>query len=828
MRELTKQDLREKVDLNELEGLLEEIKVKSASRHAFQKQAWEAIEFGCNMPGKFHHIYVAGPEGLGKTDLTKEVLNKEIKNKETPPDWCYVHDLQKPDELIAISLPASKGKRFKHHIETCVKYFMKHIPEKLNSPGVAQQIREIREEAIKKRQEIREKLEAKVNETEFIFVQYPDGYWDAIFPKKEKDPESGEEKMPLHIFDKVKGIWQPGGSMTRNEYFSLESDKRTFLHPVPVSGSNYLKLDKERDGELSKIHKKLTRIIYNANYKQDKIWDERNKKIRDYQEKIVKKFINAHLRPLRKEYRDNIKILRYLELLKEDVIKNWGVTEAWIKEKREVDTSKYEVNVFVDRNSQEGPPILVETNPSLENLFGKIEREYQKGVLTSSISLIKKGAMHRANGGYLIIPVINIFQQLLAPVVYDALLRTLLSQEIRIEPEPLPIISTKTLKPQPIPFNGKVILVGPIWMYEILYRDERFKRLFGTLAVLESSDFEKNISRKNYISFIQDIQRRENLKPLDTTGLARIIELAKELAEDREKLSLKFGEIKRILKEANYFATDQAISANDIEQAMKQKARRHGLLERMIQQAIRTGQLKIETSGKKKDQINGLGVMKLGDYSFASPGRITVKCGVGKTGVISVDREEGLAGPIHNKAVRILEGYMRGRYGRDKPLAVTASIAFEQQYSITEGDSASVAELICLIAALAGVETRQDVAVSGAVDQNGNILPVANINDKIKGFYEACREKGFTGTQEVIIPEANERNLMVFPEIIEAVEKKKFKVVSVARIDEAIEICTGLSSKEIDEKVNNTLNEFIQASKIKEETEEPIESKRKS
>ena len=455
----------------------------------------------------------------------------------------------------------------------------------------------------------------------------------------------------------------------------------------------------------------------------------------------------------------------------------------------------YDVNVITDNSNVKGAPVVFEQNPTYDNLLGRVEKESQQGTLTTDFTLIRGGSLHRANGGYLIIRA----EQLLRDLnVYDALKRMLKAKEITIEdlPERTGYAIVRSLSPKPIPLDVKIVLIGDSNMYQSLFSyDPEFRELFKVKADFDYS-MEKNESNiRDYTCFFTSLALKENLKHLDASAIARLLEHSSRLAEDQDKLSTQFGLVADVVREAHFYATEdnsKYITANHVERAIEAKIYRSNLVQEKLREYIDRNVIFISTDGAVVGQINGLSVLNVGDFSFGAPSRITVAVGLGKEGLIDVQREVNMSGPIHGKGVMIIAGYLTSKFARDKPLTLSARIVFEQNYEGVEGDSASSTELYALISSLSGVPIKQNFAVTGSVNQRGEVQPIGGANEKIEGYFEICKTRGLNGQHGVLIPENNVRNLMLKKEVIDAVKAGKFHIYPVKAIEEGIEILTGV------------------------------------
>jgi lon-related putative ATP-dependent protease len=462
---------------------------------------------------------------------------------------------------------------------------------------------------------------------------------------------------------------------------------------------------------------------------------------------------------------------------------------------REEPYKKYEVNVIIDNSQTKGAPVVMETNPTYHNLLGRTEKEAQFGALTTDFSMIRAGSIQKANGGYLIIPVEDLLRN---PFSYDGLKRDLRDSKMFIEEpeERYGFLSVKTLKPQPIPLSAKVILIGDPYIYQLLFSlDPDFRELFKIKAEFDTTMPRTDEKIRQYASFVCGLCEKENLKHLDGGALAKLVEYSSRLVEDQFKLSTQFSMVADIVREANYYAVQdnaQFITGDHVKRAIEEKIYRSKLVQEKIQEMITRGFFLIDTREQKVGQVNGLSVMGMGDFAFGIPSRVTASIGLGREGVIDIEREAKLGGPIHTKGVLILSGYINDKYARDKPLSLSARLVFEQNYSGVEGDSASSTELYCILSALSGLPIKQNIAVTGSVNQKGEVQAIGGVNEKIEGFFEVCKAKGLTGEQAVMIPESNVQNLMLKEEVLDSVKAGQFNIYSVKTIDEGIEVLTGV------------------------------------
>jgi lon-related putative ATP-dependent protease len=531
---------------------------------------------------------------------------------------------------------------------------------------------------------------------------------------------------------------------------------------------------------------------------------ELSQAVRELDRDAVLGAVGHLLDEIKEKYASQPEVLAYLEQVRQEVVDNY---ERFKKKEapqlpfpvpnEEPSFKEFEVNVFVDHSETKGAPLRVVSHPTFPNLFGRIERQAHFGTLSTDFTLLRPGALHKANGGYLVIPMIELLRQWLP---WEGLKRALKERKIVMEDalEQLGYITTRTLRPQPIPLDIKVILVGETSLYHLLHQyDPLFPKLFKIRAQM-TDRMEWNASEiSDFIAHICTAARERGMLPLQRGGMARLIELASELADDRERLTLRLALVEDVLKEGDFFARaagHKAITAADVQKAITKRRYRDSLMEERLREAVTRGFIQVETSGERVGQINGLAVLGSGDSAFGQPSRITASLGLGKEGVLAIDREAELSGPFHTKGVMILAGFLRDRFGANSPLAMTASLVFEQSYGLVDGDSASLAELLVLLSRISGLPLRQDLAVTGSLSQQGQVQAIGGVNAKIEGFFRLCEERGLTGTQGVVIPQANVKNLMLHPDIVTAVKRRKFAIYSVSTVEEALELFTGVKA----------------------------------
>ncbi len=755
VKELSPKDLRLYINPNKLGfETTEELDLKEAEIVA-QDRAVNALKFGLGIPDAEYNIYVAGPPKTGLSYITKLLVEKKAKTDPPPMDWCYVYNFRDPDHPRILGLKKGQGIELKKDMNELIEDVQKEIPEVFESEDYSNRKDEIIKKFNAERHKILSELEERVNQEGFVLNMSQVGM--VVIPAKEGKPM--DEEM-------VKA------------------------------------LSEEEREELRKKSEQLQVEMNNAVRKIRKMEKSLKEKLRDLDKRVALYAVGYLIDDLQEKYEDNKDVLHYLKEVKDDIITNIEDFKSRPQQSpmpfptppTEDKFIKYRVNVFIDNSQVEGAPVVVESNPSYTNLFGTIERKAQFGALVTDFTMIRPGSVHKANGGYLIIRILDLLKWYFS---YEALKRAIKNREAVIEDmaEQLGLISTKGLKPQAVPLKLKVILIGdPLYYYLLFTYDEEFSKLFKIKAHLDTSVTRDNKNLKQYTSFICRTCKECNLLPVHKTGVARLIEYACELTGDKQKLTLQLEAMQDLLREADFFAKQDGadkILDKHVEYAIEQKIYRSNLYEEKIQEAIERDILHIDVDNYVVGQVNGLSVYDLGDYAFGRPSRITATISLGKEGVIDIEREAKLSGKIHTKGVMILSRYLKSKYSHNKPLTLSASLTFEQSYGFVEGDSASSAELFALMSALSEVPIYQGIAVTGSVSQKGEIQPIGGVNEKIDGFFRVCLAKGLTGKQGVIIPKANVDNLMLKKDVIEAVKKGKFHIWAISDIEEGMEILTG-------------------------------------
>ncbi|MDN5312746.1 MAG: hypothetical protein PWQ68_1719 [Thermoanaerobacteraceae bacterium] len=750
-----------------------------------QERAVKAMEFGLKIDHKGYNIFMTGLTGTGKTSYARAVVKKAAVGKPIPDDILYVYNFTRPEKPIAINLPAGKGSEFSKDMEKLIAEVRREIIRVFDDENFENQKQALIDRYQRASMGLFEKLDETAKAEGFTLQRTPQGI--ITIPLRDGKPMSQEEFEALSDEEKK----------------ALEEKGRTLQGRIDETLRKVRSLDKQAREELAHLERNTALAAINPLFEEVAV-----------------------------KYAEFAEIISYLKSVKEDIIKNLSVFRTERREKTDGDSQqilnlapnvphedfflRYRVNIFVDNRATKGAPVIFETNPTYYNLFGKIEGKAQFGAITTDFTMIKGGAVHRANGGYLILQAADLFKD---PYAWDTLKRTLKNSEARVENigEQYRTVPTVTLKPEPIPVRVKVILIGTPYIYSLLNAyDEDFRKLFKIKV-----DFDVEMDRtpenlKRYAAFICHICQNEGLIHFDPTGVARVVDYSSRLAEDKKKLSTRFNEIVEVLYEASAWAAidgSASVTRDYVDKAIEQKVYRSNRVEEKLFSMIERGEILVDTRGAAVGQINGLSVLDVGDYIFGQPSRITARTYLGDEGVINIEREAKMSGHIHDKAVMILTGFLGERYAKDMPLTISASIAFEQNYGGIEGDSATCAELIALLSSISGIPIRQDLAITGSLNQHGHVQPVGGTTYKIEGFYHACKIKGLTGTQGVVIPCQNIDNLMLKPEVVEAVEQGKFHIYSAETIDDAIEIMTGIPAEEFHKKVKASLKKMAETAR---------------
>lgn len=757
-----------------------------------QQRAMDSINFGLAVGRAGYNLFLTGLSGTGKAVTIKSRLQKFIKEREAKGikyeiyDWCYVYNFSVPDQPRILRLPQGLGRSFSNHMDDLLKTLKEEIPKTLGSEEYNKRKQEIMEAHQKRYQDSLDALDKEAAEKSLMVQLSPMGA--AVVPVVEGKPLSREEFLAL----------------PESEREEIEKKRLEMMRKVEDTYSRLREFEKEVGEKMKEIDAKAGEFAISRPF------EEMVQRYTDYPEVL-----------------NFIKEVREYTLAKLELFMQAPATQQFPTPTPLAQTDQfmaYKVNVFVDNSSVSGPPIIIEPNPNWFNMFGKIERKALMGTYTSDHTMIKTGAVQSANGGYLIL---NIRDVLLNAGVWEGLKRVIKSREVRVEDpwEQFGFIAPQGMKTQPMPVSLKVIVMGEDMVYELLTTyDEEFWDMFKVKA-----DFDHQMERseeniRSYACHIRSCCDDESLLPFDRSGVAKVVEYSVRAAGDQEKLSARFGPLKDLLVEADYWAREsnsEEITGEHIEKAVKEKIHRIDLVAERIRDMIRNGTIMVDVEGAVAGQVNGLAVYDLGMFSFGRPNRITAKTFLGRRGVINIERESQMSGHIHDKGVLILSGYLGSRYAQDKPLSLSASICFEQSYSGIEGDSASSTELYAILSAVSEVPIKQNIAITGSVNQKGEVQPIGGVNHKIEGFFDVCRAKGLTGEQGVMIPDQNIRNLMLREDVLKAVEEGKFRIYAVKTIDQGIEVLTGVPAGErqadgtypegtVNHKVDKKLMEYAQ------------------
>lgn len=734
-----------------------------------QDRALQALHFGINIQQVGYNLFVLGPSGLGKHTVVREYLKTQSKNQMTPVDWVYVNNFEKPSQPIAISLTCGHAPIFRDDMQRLVEDLCSAIPNAFETEDYHLRVQEIEDDLKNTIETAFNNLAKEAQSHSIRLLRTPHGFAFAPMRNNEIIKPKDFEKLPE-------------------------------------------KEQKQIDKTMNALEEKLTSIS-----RMQPQWQrEARNKVKALNKEIVM-FASGHLiDELKNKYLQNEIILIYLDAVQQDVINNLQDfrREEETHEQMNIPFTekptfrRYTVNILVDHAQKNGAPVVFEDFPNYANLVGAVEYTAHMGALQTDFTLIKAGALHRANGGYFMVDAIKLLMQ---PYAWEGLKRALSSQQIKIESlgQIYSLVNTVTLEPEPIPLNIKVVLIGDRILYYLLHAyDPEFKQLFKVAADFDDRLHRSAENQQVYAQMIATLLRRYKLRPLDRSAVARVIEHGARMADDSEKLSTYVMDIADLLREANHYASisnQPVVHRDNIQQAIDAQNYRGDRLRERLHEDITRGTLMIDIDGAKVAQINALAVIQLGDISFATPSRITATTRLGDGEVIDIEREIELGGAIHSKGVFILSAFLGERYAKNRPLSLTASLVFEQSYGMIEGDSASMAELCCLLSALADVPIKQGIAMTGSVNQRGEAQAIGGVNEKIEGFFDVCNMRELTSRQAVLIPTTNVNHLMLKHEVIEACRDGKFTVYAYQNVDEAMEILTGEAADLINEKVEAQL-----------------------
>jgi lon-related putative ATP-dependent protease len=732
-----------------------------------QERAVEAIDFGLNMQDPDYNIFVTGLAGTGKSTIVKDLVNKHARNLPTPNDLCLVNNFKDEFRPKAIFVSPGRAIELSKKMNRAVESLKKELPEVFEDETYLKKLSKIKNKYSEKQHHLFEQLQAFAAKKNLQIEQTEDDF--QTIPVVDGKPLTAEEFNVLP--DAVKS--------------RIEENLRSIQSEIEATA---LEIDKNSQS----LHADI-----------EKLMDA-------YALLTVKK----RLDPMRKEFKDNDAVVEYLNAAQEHIAENFNLfipsdkteqqSEGQASRSAESSFQQYKISVLVDHESTKGAPVIFETNPTYYNVFGRIEKRAFMGTINTDFTMVQAGSMLNANGGFLIMEIDSVIMN---PYVWEALKRTLRVKFLQIEDIPEETgFSTTSLKPEPIPLDVKVIVLGSYEAFEIIQNeDPKFNKIFKV-----RTDFDYEVDRtprtiQQYAQFIARVCKEENLLPFTPNGIAAIVEYGQKYVSNKNKLSIRFGPVLGVLKEADYWARKNSarqITEKYVVKAFNDHRFRHNLYEQKIHESYRDNTIMIDVQGEVVGQVNALAVYQIGEFSFGRPARITAETYMGKQGVVNIEREAKLSGSSHDKGVLILSGYLGRTFAQYYPLSLSISITFEQSYYGIDGDSASSTELYAIISSLADIPIKQGIATTGSVNQKGEIQAIGDVNQKVEGFFEVCKEKGLTGKQGVIIPKANTKNLMIKREVLQAVRQKKFHIYQVSTVEQGIEILTGVPAGKPDKDGN--------------------------
>ncbi len=734
-----------------------------------QPRGCRALEFGLEMRSPGFNVYVLGPAGTGRATAIGRFVERRAAEGETPYDWCYVYNFDEPHCPRAIELPPGQGRAFCQDMTDLVENLRIEIPRAFEGEAYEKARLEVQQAKDKEQSDILSELEAHARQEGFALMQTPAG---------------------LSIAPLIEG--------------------------EVITPEQFGQLAPETQQELETKGRQLQQTIAEAMRKVQQIEKQARQEAQNLDRKIVTAIAAPAIEEIVEKYADSEEMRLHLEAAKADIVAHAGdfrqtgqqrpaEVMALAAPPTEDPFLRYQVNLIVDNSQTTGAPVVIENNPSYHNLMGRVEHEARLGSTHTDFTMIKAGALHRANGGYLILHARDVLSN---PLAWEALKRAIKTNEIRLEEltQQFSLVTSVTLEPEPIPLEVKVVLVGSPSLYYLLHSaDEEFRKWFKVKA-----DFDVDMdwtpqTQLQYAHFIRARCQEEELLPFDPTGVSQIVEYGAHLAADQEKLTTRFGLVADMAREASFWARRNghpAVTAADVRQAIEEQTYRANMIEQRERALIHQGTLMVDTEGEQIGQVNGLSVVTIGNYSFGRPSRVTARTFAGKGNVTAIERAVKMSGRIHDKGVLTLTSFFNAKFAQEKPLSFSASIAFEQTYERVDGDSASSTELYALLSSLSGYPIKQGIAVTGSVNQHGEVQAIGGATPKIEGFFEVCKARGLTGEQGVIIPVQNTRHLMLRPEIVAAVGEKKFHIYAISSIDEGIAILTGHAAGEPDAEGN--------------------------
>lgn len=749
-----------------------------------QERGTAAIAFGIDIKSHNFNLFVLGPAGSGRLTAVKHFINERVADSPSPDDWVYVHNFDPPHRPNAIRLPAGQGRQFCLDMEGLIETLRSELATLFESEAYQRAEQQIMESLQTDSEAVIGPIQEMADEKGFALQQTPQGAL-MIMPVRDGEPLTPDQVQ----------------AMSEEERQQLMADRQ-----------------------------ELEQALQKAFRESQSIQQRAQSAIENLQQDMASQVLDTHMGEMLARYDLHGEVIDYLQAVRDDILQSLDefqngsddgppTTPQELMARRQQlaanNSNRYTVNVLVSHQPEDGAPVVLLDLPTYQNLVGRIEHVARFGVLSTDFSHIRSGALHEANGGFLIVRALDILQH---PFAWEALKRALSRQEVTIEQPDIAnptVNTTEQLQPEPIPLDIKVVLVGSAWLYYTLYaEDDQFRELFRVKADFDNIMDRTEENEDAYARFIATLCHHEDLLHFNAAAVRRVVDYGSWLAADQQKLSTQFGQLAPLIYESVYFAEQnghETVTAADVQAAIEANTYRNNLLETRSHERILDGTVYIDVEGEVVGQVNGLVVVQQGDYSFGLPSRLTARVFMGRKDVVQIDRESRMTGPIHDKGVMILQGYLGGRYAQDYPLRLTATLSFEQTYGAIEGDSASSTELYSLLSALSDFPIKQGIAVTGSVNQRGQIQPIGGVTQKVEGFYAICKARGLTGEQGVIIPKTNVRHLMLNQEVVDAVAEGQFHVYAVETVDEGIAILTGQEPETIHQAVDERLRSLAEA-----------------
>jgi len=742
-----------------------------------QERAVQALQVGLGMPQPGYNIFVSGLQGLGARAQIELQLRAKAAALPTPGDWVYVHNFRHPDEPQALALEAGQGDQLRQDMERFISHLKETLPKAFREEGFDKEQRELSAKYEQETRQLQEAFSQSARDKGFSIQTDPSGNV-AFIPLRDDRPMSQEDLQNL----------------SAEERQELEQRQSDVMHDFRSAMQRQRQLMQRLAEEVREVERNYSALL-----------------IAPLIDELKRQHPQAHVH----RYLDAVQehILSHLDAFKAGGQRPQEAIPPFMRAATEQDPFvEYTVNVIVDNSDTQGAPVLVEDTPTYKNLFGAIDRAVDPhGRVVTNFSRIRAGSVLRANGGYVLF---NLEDALTEPFVWKTLKRVLQSRQIKVEAyDPFAMFTVSALQPEAIPIQTKVVVMGPPWLYYLLYfHDPDFAYMFKIKADF-GDDMERTEAHEaSYAHRIARLCDEEGLLHVDRSGVEAVLEAGMRRVGDQEKLASQFEHLSDLVREASYLAAQEdvtAVSRSHVEDALQAQRFRANRLEEQLRDRITEGAILLDTDGYRVGQINGLSVLHLGDHIFGRPSRVTATTAMGRSGIVNIEREAKLSGSTHDKGILILSGYLRQQYAQDKPLALSASLCFEQSYSGVDGDSASSTELYALLSSLADLPLRQDLAVTGSVNQWGDIQAIGGVNEKIEGFYDVCVQQGLTGTQGVIIPQANVRHLMLRPDVVDAIQAGQFHIYPITHVDQGLEVLTGVSAG--DTKTPDTVHYQVNA-----------------